>query len=114
MPTLVRIEANVPWQIASTKSGYWIGVCEPLKLTVQSEAFSDLMEDIGITLDAILKDLLASNELPQFLKDRGWQLMSAIPDRSDDVRFDVPFIPVRTMPHGPQAELYQLNQGIEV
>ena len=29
------------------------------------------MEDIALTLDAMLQDLLSNNELDQFLRDRG-------------------------------------------
>jgi hypothetical protein len=51
------------------------------------------MEDIGLTLDAVMRDLLKSNELPQFLHDRGWQLVGPMPSPPEDVRFDVPFFP---------------------
>jgi hypothetical protein len=105
--TLVRINANVQWNVVQGKNGAWIGICEPLKLTVQSETWAELMEDIGQTLNAIMGDLLASNELPQFLKDRGWQLVGAIPNRPEEVRFDVPFFPAMMGANGPQRELHQ-------
>jgi len=94
MPMLVRIQANLQWQVHQGKGGNWIGVCDPLKLTVQGETFAELMEDIGHTLDAVLRDLLGSNELPRFLQDQGWQIVGgSIPqtDRPENVRFDVPF-----------------------
>jgi hypothetical protein len=91
---LVRIEikANLPWICVRAKGGNWVGVCEPLGLTVQAETWSDLMEDIGDTLDALLQDLLVSNELDQFLRDHGWEALGQIPAQPDDaIRFDVPF-----------------------
>ena len=104
---LVRIEANVPWNITPAREGAWIGVCEPLKLTVQADTWAELMEDIGLTLDAIMRDLLKSNELPQFLRDRGWQMVGAPPTKQEDVRFDVPFFPAMVGANGPQRELHQ-------
>jgi hypothetical protein len=107
--TLVRVEVvkgNIQWNITQGKSGAWIGVCEPLKLTVQSDTWAGLMEDIGLTLNAVLKDLMISNELPQFLRDRGWQVIGAIPPRPEDVQFDVPFFPAMVN-HGSQRELHQ-------
>ena len=91
-PQIVRVDANLQWRILQAQSGAWIGICDPLKLTVQAETWADLMEDIGHTLDALLRDLLSSHELDRFLQDQGWKLLAAIPAR-EDVRFDVPFIP---------------------
>ena len=104
---LVRVQANVPWDIVQGKTGAWIGICEPLKLTVQAETWANLMEDIGLTLNAILQDLLKSNELPQFLKDRGWQLVGPMPSHPEEVHFDVPFFPAMMGANGPQREFHQ-------
>ena len=91
--TVVRVNANVPWKCLRAKGGNWVAVCDPLKLTVQAESYAELMEDIGLTLNGLLADLLASNELNRFLRDHGWVLMGTIPSRREDVRFDVPFFP---------------------
>ena len=106
---IVRVEGNVQWKCfrARSSEGNWIGICDPLKLTVQAKTWSDLMEDIGSTLDAILRDLLGSNELDQFLRDKGWLVAQALPARPDNVRFDVPFIPAMVEPNGFQRELHQ-------
>jgi hypothetical protein len=104
---LIRVNANVPWTIAQGKHGAWIGTCEPLKLTVQADTWANLMEDIGLTLNAVLQDLLRSDELPQFLRDRGWQLVGPMPSRPEEVRFDVPFFPAMMGANGPQRELHQ-------
>lgn len=104
---VIRVEANVRWSCQRANRN-WIGVCDPLKLTVQSETYAELMEDIGLTLNAVLKDLLASNELPQFLTERGWQAADPIPSpKAKNVRFDVPFIPemMKREPYGSQASV---------
>jgi len=95
MPKLIQVEANLQWKCVRTPSGNYIAVCKPLKLTVQSDTWANLMEDIAHTLDMILKDLLAENELPRFLTEHGWTLVGPTPSRAEreNVRFDVPFFP---------------------
>lgn len=104
--TLVRVDANVPWNVLKAAGGNWVGVCQPLKLTVQAETWAELMEDIGLTLNALMHDLLESNELNRFLRDQGWTLIGRVPERFDDVRFDVPFLPAM-MANGTARELRQ-------
>ena len=102
--TLVRVNANVQWKIKQAKGG-WIGICDPLKLTVQSESWANLMEDIALSLDALLKDLVETNELNKFLRDQGWQLMGALPAKMENARFDVPFLPAMIR-NGTSRELH--------
>jgi hypothetical protein len=92
----VDVRGKLQWACRRTESGNWIGVCDPLGLTVQSETWGELMEDIALTLDAILRDLLASNELDRFLRDHGWHVTERrdlLTARPEEVRFDVPFLP---------------------
>lgn len=104
--TLVRVDANVQWKILKASGGNWVGVCDPLKLTVQAETWAELMEDIGLTLNALLHDLVESKEIDHFLQDHGWRLVGRVPQRLDDVRFDVPFLPA-LMANGSARELRQ-------
>lgn len=104
--TVVQIEANVPWKTVRAQGGNWVAICDPLGLTVQAETYADLMEDIGLTLDALLKDLLRSNELERFLHDHGWRPLGRIPTRPEGIRFDVPFYPAM-MANGPARQLHQ-------
>jgi hypothetical protein len=90
--TVIRIEGDTQWQTLRAKGGNWVGVCEPLGLTVQSDTWANLMEDIAQTLNAMLNDLVASGDLDRFLRDRGWRFVNKLPARPDDVWFDVPFM----------------------
>jgi hypothetical protein len=103
---LVRVDARVPWTIQQTRNGHYVAKCDPLRLTLQAESWADLMEDIAITLDALLKDLLETNELSQFLSDQGWKLSGAMPSHPEGIRFDVPFFPAM-ISHGSATELHQ-------
>jgi predicted RNase H-like HicB family nuclease len=107
----VGVQANLQWAVYHGNGGNWVAVCEPLKLTVQSETWAELMVDIAETLDGVLKELLVSNELDQFLREQGWQIAGAIPvyarARPEDVRFDIPFVPVIAAANGPQRSILQ-------
>lgn len=87
----VRIQANVQWQWRVGAGGNYVAMCDPLKITLQAPSYSELMEDIGNTLDALLKDLMESHELEQFMRDHGWSMTAPLPPRPKDMRFDVPF-----------------------
>jgi len=104
----IQVQANLNWACRRTEDGNWIGACDPLRLTVESETYAELMEDIGLTLDAMLVDLLSTNELDRFLRDHGWQAITPIPVNPQHLRFDVPFIPAIMAPrHGSQRSVYQ-------
>src|SRR5947208_2864079 len=89
---LVRIHGKLRWRCFPTES-YWVGVCDPLKLTVQGDTWADLMQSIAETLNAMLAELLKSQDLDAFLRTQGWTASGPIPTHPEDVRFDVPFIP---------------------
>lgn len=104
---IVHVEGNVQWKVLRAKGGDWVGVCDPLRLTLQSETYADLMEDIGLALNAMLRDLLETNDLERFLRDHGWTLAGAIPANREDVRFDVPFFLLPVNASGPARSLHQ-------
>jgi predicted RNase H-like HicB family nuclease len=97
----------VQCNILQAKGGNWVAICDPLKLTLQAETWANLMEDIAFTLDAILKDLLSSNELDKFMREQGWTLIGRIPDSRADMQFDLPFIPAIKNSDGSQRSLHQ-------
>lgn len=101
--TLVQVNAKLQWQTQRAQGGNWVAFCEPLKLTFQAETWANLLEDIALGLDAMLKDLMVNNELDRFLRDRGWTTMGPIPAEPKNIRFDIPFyiLPAPNA-HGPQ------------
>jgi hypothetical protein len=107
MITIIQINANVPWQYSRAKGGNYVAVCDPLKLTLQAPTFSELMEDIAVSLDALMKDLLSENELDKFLRERGWSAVGQVPTRPRNIRFDVPFAVTAMRAHGQQNSVHQ-------
>jgi len=88
----VRIEARIAWKYCQDpKSSLWVGVCEPLALTVQAETHEELMGLMRGSVDDLFQDLLNDGELPQFMRERGWSAQS-IPTKppEDFVSFDLP------------------------
>ena len=105
--SIIQVNANVQWNCLRAGDGNWVAVCDPLRLTVQATTWSELMEDIGLALDGLMKDLLQTDELTRFLSDHGWSLLSPMPNRRPaGFRFDVPFIPAM-MSNGQARELHQ-------
>ena len=104
---VVHIDAEIPWRIDRGNGDRWVAICDPLELTVESETWAELMEDIALTLDAMLRDLLSCNELDQFLRDRGWTAHGPTDDAADAVRFDVPFIPALVQPSDSTAAVHR-------
>ena len=102
---VVHIDTEIPWLISRADSDHWVGFCDAPALTVESETWAELMEDIALVLDAMFQDLLAGNELDPFLRDRGWT--AHVPIDAEAVRFDVPFIPVLMQPNDSTAAVHR-------
>lgn len=111
MSDVVRIQGNLLWECFIGTGGNWVGICEPLNLTVQGgETFGELMEEIASTLDVILQDLFETGGFDQFLREHGWQVIGPLPTQPDvPVRFDVPFSAsqVPAPIYGTQEHVYQ-------
>ena len=88
---VVRIDGTAEWKVSRTSSGQVLGVCDTLGLTVESDTWANLMEDIGQTLNAMLHDLHRSGDLERFLYDREWRPQLRPTDTPEDAWFDVPF-----------------------
>lgn len=101
---VIQVQANIEWRFFRARGGNWIAICDPLGLTVQADTYASLMDTIAETLNGMLHDLVVSNELERFLRDRGWQ-SSSIPPQSEGVWFDVPFV-TRTSDRDREAVLY--------
>jgi len=59
------------------------------------------MEEMAITLDALLKDLFATKEFDRFMRENGWNVIGSIPTQqeAEHIRFDLPFVPLITGPY---------------
>ena len=94
---VIKIKASIPWVAVESTEGPWVAVCDSLGLTVQSDTWGELMEDIATALDLMLADLLEDGLLDQFLEQHGWTRQNVTPkapgEPSGDYRFDIPFIP---------------------
>jgi len=106
---LVRINGQVPWRCFVARTGEWIAVCDPLKLTLQAESWNELVEDMGSTLDALLKELLSTNDFDRFMRENGWTVIGPIPTplQAENIRFDLPFVPIVTGPYDSSRVLHQ-------
>jgi hypothetical protein len=51
------------------------------------------MEEMGVTLDALLKELVTTRDFDRFMRERGWTFIGPTPTQTENVRFDLPFIP---------------------
>jgi len=99
--TLVRINGQVPWRCCLSREGNWIGVCDPLKLTLQAETWSELVEEMGITLNSLLRELYSTNDFDRFMRENGWNVIGPVPahEQAEHLSFDLPFVPMVTGPY---------------
>jgi hypothetical protein len=107
--TLVRINGQVPWRCFPARTGEWIAICDPLKLTLQAESWTELVEDMGLTMDAVLRELFSTNDFDRFMRENGWSVIGPIPQdaKAEDLRFDLPFVPLVTGPYDSSRVLHQ-------
>ena len=102
--TIIQIEGKTEWKVGRTRTGPLLAICEPLGLTVESDTWAHMMEDIAQTLNAMLHNLNRTGDFERFLYDRGWR-PSRRPEKPDeDVWFDVPFT-TRTAERDPEVAL---------
>ena len=91
MKNLVQITAKLEWKFGITKNRTYVAFCPPIAQTVQADSFTDLMACMEEALDSTLRELLASGDLPNFLKERGWVAEGPKIEKNRNVRFEVPF-----------------------
>ena len=102
---IVEIKGDNPWPVTRSRTGPWIGICEPLKLTTQAETWSEFMSDISWAMEAVFEDLLKTGDPERFLRERGWTTRPVDTPRArfQTVKFDFPFCP-RMVDPGDQAQ----------
>jgi len=84
----IHIQAKLLWEWGRGRSG----LCDPIAQTVEAERFEELLETMHEALDSTFRELLASGDLPAFLRSHGWA-GTDLPEARfrKNVRFDVPF-----------------------
>lgn len=95
---VIEIKGNVAWKYFQSESSKWIGICDSLSLTLQADSYSELVAEIGEAMEMMFNDLLATDELENFLRVRGWQMsptLKGIP-KNTPVTFDMPITISRT------------------
>jgi hypothetical protein len=101
--TRVQLEGPLQWRYIRSEEGPFVAVCDALKITLESDSWSELLEDMALAIDAILKDMIATNELTEFLRGHGWTLAGPLPNRLAEIQFEIPFeLIAQRAKHDPQ------------
>lgn len=69
---VTRMVVDVCWACSRERSGFHVGICDALGLTVQAPTQSALRGAIPQAHAALLADLRAHGDLEQFAAHRGW------------------------------------------
>lgn len=89
---LVQINANLVWIVVQDRaSGYWIGTCDLLKISVQGKTIPELFETIEDSLNSLFRDLVERKELDMFLRQHKWSVVGEMPAKPERARFDIPY-----------------------
>lgn len=87
-----EIKAQLAWRVFQSASDNWIGICDPLKITMEGATFQELTERINEALQLLMADLFETGELEDFLRRQGWRPMIDLSKVDPaNATFDVPF-----------------------
>jgi predicted RNase H-like HicB family nuclease len=86
----IQVQAQVQWRVGRSSSGNYIGVCDPLNMTMEGSTLEELEQNINESIQLLMSDLMESGELERFLQDHGWR---AVPDprQQGPVEFRLPY-----------------------
>ena len=68
----IGIKGTITWHVFQSEHGNWIGICDPLGLTMEGPTIDKLNLNIQDAVQSILERLLKEGELEKFFSDRGW------------------------------------------
>lgn len=84
---------SIPWRVEKADD-YWIGICDPLKLTIESGTLDELSEDIIEAVDAVFQSLRETSDLDRVLVESGLIAEPGLITGSEmHLTLDIPFIP---------------------
>jgi hypothetical protein len=97
---VIQFQGQVLWNyLQDPQTGLWIGVCDPLKLTVEAKNPAELHESIIEAMTMLFKELHSSGDLAKFVSELGWTTLAPLPPAgARDVSFDVPLRTERISP----------------
>jgi hypothetical protein len=78
------------WRRSSTSTRY-IAVCDALNLCLEADSEEELKSLIPEAMHLLMIDLLADNEIDEYLREKGWQALNLPQQPENDVEFHVPF-----------------------
>lgn len=88
----VNIEAIVQWRHRrSPTSSRYIAICDELNLCLEADSEEELRSLIPEAMHLLMVDLLADNEIDQYLREKGWQAINLPARLEGNVEFNVPF-----------------------
>lgn len=90
----IEVKGQVQWNVVQSTAGNWIGVCDPLKMTMEGETLDELQQNIRQSLQLLMEDLMNTGELEAFLREHGWRAIPG-PQQHGSVEFQVPYQLVR-------------------
>ena len=100
---VVRIEGRVEWRVYLTDHGNHVGICDSLKLTLQTKTHLEMLAEIAEATNLLFADLCEEGDLDRFLADRGWNIAVGDQPRPDAV-FDIPVsVLLDSAPHAAPA-----------
>jgi hypothetical protein len=88
----VQVGAQIQWLATyNPTSRRWIGICDPMNLTMEADSLDELHSVIEEGIQLMLRDLLEDNELDAYLRDMGWSAPIPHGQLPQNIEFDVPW-----------------------
>lgn len=88
--TRIKVEGQIPWEVATSKSGRLVAVCRAMGLTMEGDTLDELYARINDGIQLVMRDLMEAGELDSFLRKRGWKRGPMKTKNVGRVEFDVP------------------------
>jgi hypothetical protein len=69
----ITVTSRVPWRAHYSPSSHrWIGICDPMNLTMEADSLDELHSVINEAIQLMFRDLLEDKELDAYLTGMGW------------------------------------------
>lgn len=89
MSDRVRIVGDIRFRVFETENEFWIGTSDDIRVTFQSDSWSNVHEDIEEILLTIIDDCYQDGDLEDWLKEHNLTMTG---DYSDSTKFvEIPY-----------------------